>query len=149
MLKSRVVHEYESSLNLSWPKSIRIVRVWSFMYLDQNWIDRSKSFMCKLNHESIFKDLITIELNSSKFLEFFVLALNNVNIGTPSGRTAVLITNVELRKELYIISPFFIFIFSDMFIILINYILFIYFNKSSYNKFGCSKAYYKKLVCRK
>ena len=49
---------------------------------------------------------------------------------------------------------FFIFIFSVIFIILMDHIFFICFSKSGCNKYGCSKysynkAYCKKLVCKK
>ena len=50
---------------------------------------------------------------------------------------------------LLFVSPFFIFIFSAMFIILIDHILFICFSKYDYNKSGCCKVYSKKLVCKK
>ena len=44
--------------------------------------------MYELSHGFRFIDLIEIELNQSKFLELFILALNITNIGTTNIETS-------------------------------------------------------------
>jgi len=117
-------------------------------------LNRSKSFMYELGHVFRFIDPIKIESNLSKFLELFGLVLNTVNIETPSvGIGSVETTSVGLLKVLLLgtllfVLPFFIFIFSGMFIILMDHILFICFSNPSATNLVVANLVAAKLIVR-
>jgi len=117
----------------------------------------------RLQHNCILKSSfalgILVNLLTNSFFctspyFFFIFILNSSSQLSPLSSLSSLCCGTcchpmyHFHVYCYLFHLFFIFIFSTIFIILMNHIFFIYFSKSDCNKCGCSKFGCKQLVGR-